>query len=211
MPLLETSKRSPFFIVSDALSHLGCETLIESLDPSPILLHPVTKLPVKTNLHGRYLEPMVDDTVASIRAEFENHYNITIADVKNVTVEWYAEGAATTAASIHTHTLRNQQWTKASQTDFIGLIFCSEYNARPPFDSDYEVYGGQIDFPTFRVQFKPVMGTMVIFPAAANFIWGVTQPAVGDLFLVKFDIVCTQSYQYDRQRHFSTDYRTWGR
>jgi hypothetical protein len=92
--------------------------------------------------------------------------------------------------------------------DFTGVIFLSDYQEQVPFDDEYEVFGGKLEFYSHKFGFNPQRGTLIIFPSDPHFINATSPIQAGDLFQIRFHITCTQPYLYN-PKNFPGNYTTW--
>jgi hypothetical protein len=87
-------------------------------------------------------------------------------------------------------------------------LFLTDYNDKPPFDEDYEVFGGKLEFPQHQFGFNPQRGTLIAFPSEPHFINMVSSILVGSLYLTKFHIATKSPLLYDPNK-FPGNYNTW--
>ncbi len=200
--------KSPFYVVQEFLSPYLCEEIIDMADFNV----PDTdkdENPVKTTrrcergqaiIYERFLH-----TIPEIQAHYQNLYKGTEA----MDFEWFPETAKGEFLCGNSKFLRNK-WLRVAQRDLTCVIFLCDYQDKVPFEKDYEVYGGKLEFPQHRFGFNPQRGTLIVFPAAPHFINMTTEILVGDLFQVRFHTATQIPLLYNPQQ-FPGDYTTWFR
>lgn len=121
--------------------------------------------------------------------------------------EWFPEESKGDFICENSEYLRHK-WLRTRQRDLTGIIFLSDYQESLPFEQDYEVYGGKLEFVQHHFSFQPKRGTLIIFPSDPHFINITSKIIAGDLFQVRFHIAATQSYLYN-PTVFPGDYSSW--
>jgi hypothetical protein len=102
----------------------------------------------------------------------------------------------------------NEKWERSNNNDFAAILFLNEYNDNPAFDSDFEVYGGQLEFLTHGFSFNPRRGTLIIFPGAPNFINNTATVTVGELNQIRIHFAAHELFVYDMNK-FLGNYKVW--
>lgn len=201
--------KSPFLIIQDFLSPKLCEQIVDGLnfiepdcdkDEKPILT-------IKSN--SRY-EQIIFDYVQNELPNIEAHYNVTYRGMKPVEFKWYPEDCKAESGFTCENAFYNKdkKWAKNKDRDLTGIIFLSDFNDKPPFESEYEVYGGKLEFVQHRFGFNANRGTLIMYPSGPHFLNQVQDIIVGDLFLAKFHIATQLPFLYD-PKQFPGDYKTW--
>jgi hypothetical protein len=88
------------------------------------------------------------------------------------------------------------------------VLFLSDYQESPSFDSEYEVYGGKLEFPQHAFGFNPRRGTLVLFPSDPHFINVTSDVFVGELFQSRLQLAASTPYFYDSEM-FPGNYTQW--
>ena len=87
-------------------------------------------------------------------------------------------------------------------------MFLSDYSENYPFDSDYEVYGGKLEFPQHDFGFNPERGTLIMYPSGPHFINAFSEVLAGDLFAARFHFGTHMPFLYNPEE-FPGDYTNW--
>ena len=102
------------------------------------------------------------------------------------------------------------EWKKVNDHDFCAILFLKDYQEEAPFDIDFEVYGGKLEFPTHNFSFLPKRGTLIIFPGNEYFINHTSDVYAGSLLQVRFHMVASveKPFKYN-SKNFKGDYNSW--
>lgn len=198
--------RSPFYVIPDFISPLMCEEIVDQLDfIVPDYTPGGVPLPsVKTDAdYEAYLFTQFQKYKDSIAAYFDSDHRATT----QFTFNWYPPGskeAMHAENSVHS----NGKWMRVYDRDITCVLFLSDYQDKPPFDDDYEVYGGKLEFPQHGFGFNAQRGTLIAFPSVPTFINGVAPVLAGSLYLVKFHIATKVPLMYNPAM-FPGNYLTW--
>lgn len=199
--------KSPFYIKQRLISPMLCEQIVESLQLRPPDVNSKDK-PLPQVLQNADLEGMLFNYVEPLVPVLEEYYSqFTYKATERMQFEWYPTDCITDFKCEHSEYLR-KKWVKVRDRDLSCLLFLSDYNDKPPFDNDYEVYGGKYEFPQHQFGFNPQRGTLIVYPSGPHFINKVAPIIVGDLFLVKFHFASTVPMLYD-PKQFQGSYKTW--
>lgn len=192
-----TTPRSPFYVIEDFISPLTCEDVILDCDfnvpdtdhEGNYVLTTKTCERAETALYQRlHAEDQIIHNVCG-------YYGVKYKGTSRMTFEWYAEGARGIARSENSDFVSGK-WMRTRARDLTGILFLSDYQDQPPFDDEYEVYGGKLEFPQHRFGFNPQRGTLVFFPSDPHFI-NVTSPIiVGDCYQVRFHVTASAPFIY---------------
>lgn len=201
------ANKSPFLVKQEFMSPLLCEDIVDTLD----LTVPDTDVedhPLRTiRMHDR-AEMMVFNYIEQIIPELEQHYDITYRGTEQMIFEWYAEECKGYEPHCENSNYVRKQWLRTKDRDLTGVIFLSDYREHTPFDDEFEVYGGKLEFPQHNFGFNPQRGTLIIFPSDPHFINNTMEILVGDLYQVRFHIAAESPLLYDPNK-YPGDYRTW--
>lgn len=199
--------KSPFFVVQNFLEPLLCENITDSLK----FFHPDTDadgIPQRTIRGHEDMDLLVYDKFSKFINNIEKHYGVKHRGVSPMIYEWYTEGCKGYIPHCENSDYTNNKWIKTSDIDFTGVIFMSEYQDTVPFDSDFEVFGGKLDFSFWNFGLNPQMGTLVIFPSCPNFVNATSTIKAGDLYQIRFNISTDKPFVYDRA-NFPGEYTEW--
>jgi hypothetical protein len=198
--------KSPFYIVGEFISPLLCESIIDAVNFT---------VPdkdreghyIKTSKTSDSAEEVLYERLQLVVPELMAHYSQIYKGTERMQFEWFPEGSEGTFVCENSEFLR-QKWLRVRPRDFTGILFLSDYQDNPPFDNDYEVYGGKLEFAQHSFGFNPTRGTLVVFPSDPHFI-NITSPVqVGDLYQVRIQLATNQPYLYN-PRDFPGNYTTW--
>jgi len=198
--------KSPFLVYEDFISPLYCEQIIEDLgfmDPDV----DVDGNPIKMSKHNEKHEEELYHAVQQIIPEVFEHYNQEYRATERMQFEYIAQGVQTSPESANSQYLR-KKWVRTKDRDISAVLFLVDYNETPPFDGEYEVYGGKLEFPQHNFSFNPTRGALVFFPAAPHFIHCNSRALAGDMFQVKMNFAAAKPFVY-QPAEFPGDYTTW--
>jgi hypothetical protein len=190
-------KRSPFLIIPEFISPLMCEEIVDEIDFNGFALDPSTNRPLKTIFNNRRCDVVIANALELAYPLIENHFGAEVGGYESISYEWFPEGCVVAPAAIDGYTLAGRRWMRSGVEDLILVVFMSEFNNKPPFDTDFEVFGGKLEFPSFGFGFKPQMGTAIVFPSAPNFVHGSSGTRLGDLFQIRVRLTTVNPYRYD--------------
>jgi hypothetical protein len=204
--------KSPFLIVKDLISPLQCEDMISRLK------HTIPNTDQKGNptvtYKGNKLSEMrITPLFNQILPEVEKYYSFETKTFTPTVFEWYPtgyNGQRSTCEGYETVSKRGKSliWNKTKDYDFTVVLFLNDYNNGTLFDSDFEVRGGKLQFPTHDFGFNPERGTAIIFPCRPNFANNISPVKAGNLNIAKFQIICKKEYAYDMD-NFPGGYAEW--
>jgi hypothetical protein len=199
--------KSPFLIKQEFVSPLSCEDLVDNLDLT-IPDQDIEGYPVRTiRMHDRN-EEMIFNRIEQIIPEIEEYYNIQYSGTEQMVFEWYSQQCKGYKPHCESSAYMKQKWVRTKNRDLTGVMFLSDYQERVPFDSDFECYGGKLEFPQHHFGFNPQRGTLIIFPSDPHFINNTTEIYAGDLYQVRFHIASVEPLLYDPAL-FVGNYTVW--
>lgn len=198
--------KSPFYVIENFVSPLTCEDIIDNV---PFVEPDVNHEGIPT------VSVCADDTYQDLlfRAfqpyipKLEQYYGYQHKGTEYFEFEWLTEGGVIPVHAENAENINNT-WVQTKQRDFTCVLFLTDYNDCPPFDDDFECYGGKLEFINHQFGFNPSRGTLIIFPSDPRFCNASSQVIAGDLYQVRFHIVAKTPYVYD-PKQFPGDYRTW--
>lgn len=201
--------KSPFLIFKEFISPLQCEEIITGNNNT----HPnfdkdgkVQPLIVANKLAEIRLTPII---VEEVIPAIESYYNVDVKGIKPFDMEWYSAGyEGKMTPRCENSVLMNGKWVRSNGNDFTGIIFLNDYRDTPPFDPEFEVFGGKLEFVTHNFGFNPERGTLIVFPGAPNFINVTGEVKVGELTQIRFHIATHELFVYDMNK-FKGNYEIW--
>lgn len=201
--------KNPFLVFEEFLSPLQCEDIIignNNTFPNYDKDNKVQPLVFGNKLAENRIIPALDANVIPL---IESHYAVDVKGIKQFMFEWYATGYEGKNPPIcENSSYISGKWTKTNTADFAGIIFLNDYNDASPFDDDFEVYGGRLEFITHKFSFNPKRGTLIIYPGAPNFINNTSAIIAGELTQIRFHIATHDPFVYDMKK-FQGNYTNW--
>jgi hypothetical protein len=122
--------------------------------------------------------------------------------------EYYAQGFGGQKPQSENSSYLRGKWLRTKNFDFTGVLWLSNFNDKVPFDGEFEVFGGKLEFPQYGFSLNPEQGTLVIFPSVPNFINSITSISLGDLYQVRIRITAKLPYLHDPKK-FPGTYIEW--
>ena len=199
--------KSPFLVVQDFLSPLLCEEIVDNLN----FMYPDTDVdghPIKTSKGHELSEEMIFPKFKVILPSIQKHFGVDYRGTEPMLFEWYPHGCDGETPHCENSNYVNRKWTKMRDRDLTCILFMCDYQETTPFDSEFEVYGGKIEFVQHQFGFNPQRGTLIVFPSGPNFINNTSPILAGDLFLARFHIATIGQYTYNPQV-FPGDFTSW--
>jgi hypothetical protein len=132
----------------------------------------------------------VDQKTPQLISIIEQYYDVKI---KNVTKAVMLNECRLTCDN----SIYKSKWIKVNEYDFSCYIPLVTYNNKPPFDIETEVYGGSLTFTSFKTKYKPVIGRLIIFPSAPNFVHIHEEAKFGTFNYVKVFLTCETPFVYN--------------
>ncbi len=198
--------KAPFYIVRNFITPKQCEIIVDDLGYySPDLN--VDGEPIKMMRNHEHSEDIVFDKFKPLIPKLEKYFNFSHRGTEPISFEFLAEGVKPEPGCENAKWI-SKKWVRTKDRDFSAVLFLSDYQDQLPFDSDYEVYGGKLEFLQHKFGFNPERGTLIVFPSGPHFINAFAEIICGDLFIAKFHEAATEPYLY-QPVNFPGDYRTW--
>ena len=198
--------KSPFYVVQNFLTPKQCEIIVDNLGYySPDLDHEGT--PIKMMRNHEESEKIVYDKFKTLIPTLEKYYNFEHRGTELMTFEFITEGVVPEAVCDNSKWI-NKKWVKTKDRDFSAIVFLSDYQENLPFDSDYEVYGGKLEFLQHKFGFNPERGTLIVYPSGPHFINAISEVIAGDLFLARFYLAGQMPFLYQPDS-FPGNYLSW--
>jgi hypothetical protein len=200
--------KSPFYVVQEFISPMLCEDLIDLCDYN-VPDQDKDGNWIKTVKTSETAEGIIYERLLLLLPELQAYYQFLYKGTERVSFEWFPQDSQGIAASENSEFLRGK-WLKTRARDFTGVLFLSEYQDTPPFEEEFEVYGGKLEFPQHKFGFNPKRGTLVLFPSDPHFINITSGVFAGDLYQARLQIAAQTPYIYNPQK-FPGNYTTWFR
>lgn len=198
--------KSPFIVYPDFLSPAQCEQVIDDLNFLQPDYDPHGK-PIRQVRHLDAANMLVYGKITPNVPSLETHYGFNYKGMTPVEFEWYPQGVGQELHSENSSYLRGK-WVRTKLHDFTGVIFLKDHVDGTTIDTEFEMYGGRMEFPQHKFTVNPIRGTLIIFPSAPHFINTITPTLVGDNVIGRFHIHATTPHVY-QPADFPGDYRTW--
>lgn len=200
--------KSPFYVVENFLSIKLCEQFVDAygFDTYP----DVNKdgKPLKMIKHSEEIQEIVHQRVLQLVPNLEKYYGDFIyLGTEPIMLEYYVPGVVPEPVCENSHWIR-KKWVRTRDRDLSGIIFLSDYQDKVPFDKEYEVYGGKLEFLQHKFSFNPQRGTLVIYPSGPHFINAISEIRAGELYLIKLHMGGKLPFIY-QPANFPGDYRSW--
>lgn len=201
------TNKSPFFIVEELLSPLICEDIIQRLN-NFLPDADIDGNPLKTVRYNKLTELRILPLIENIIPTLESYYSFELKGILPFKFEWFVEGFKVEPHRSESFKYSDKGWQQVNDVGFTGVIFLNDYNNQTPFDVDFEVNGGKLEFLTHKFGFNPTRGNLVFFPEVPNFINTTSSVRAGELNQIRFHVVPTQLYKY-KIENFQGNYKTW--
>lgn len=198
--------KSPFYVIRGFLTPKQCEIIVDNLGYYSPDINKDGK-PIKMMRHHEDSEKIIYGKFKTLIPELEKYYNFEHRGTEPVTFEFLAEGVEPEAICDSSKWIK-KRWVRTKDRDFSAVLFLSDYQDDLPFDSEYEVYGGKLEFLQHKFGFNPERGTLIVYPSSPHFINAFSQIIAGDLFVARFYMAGTMPYLYQPD-DFSGNYLSW--
>lgn len=198
--------KSPFRVYQQFLSAKACESIVDDLG---FYMPDVSEdgTPIKMFRHHEESSNTIYSHFKQVIPELERYYGFEHRGTEQFTFEFIPEGCTTDPICENSNYI-NKKWARVRDRDITGMLFLSTYQDKVPFDSDYEVYGGKLEFPQHDFGFNPERGTLIMYPSGPHFINAFAPIISGDLFVARFHLAASLPFLYDPQQ-FPGDYTNW--
>ncbi len=198
--------KSPFYVIQDFITPKLCEAIVDNLGfYSPDVDTDGT--PIKMIRYSEESETILYDRLQQYIPKLMHHYESEYRGTEQIIFEYHAQGTKPTPLCENSSYVK-KKWARTRDRDFTGVLFLSDYNDNPPFDNDYEVYGGKLEFPQHQFGFNPQRGTLIVYPSGPHFINASADIFAGDLYQARIHIASAMPYLYQPE-DFPGDYTTW--
>lgn len=198
--------KSPFYIVEEFISPLLCEEIIMLCNFS-VPNQDKDGHDIKTVTTSDQAEEILYERLMLLLPELMAYYQEIYKGTERMQFEWFPEGSKGEFICENSDFLRSK-WLRTRSRDFTGILFLSDFSDVVPFESDFEVYGGKLEFAQHRFGFNPRRGTLIVFPSDPHFINITSNILVGDLYQVRMQLATKRPYIYDPSM-FPGNFTTW--
>ena len=198
--------RSPFYVIEEFVSPLACEEIIDILNYTTPDVDKDGNSIVSLRTNERASAILYERLVFAL-PEIQAYYEFIYKGTHPIEFEWFPEGSMNVPHAENSRFLKGK-WLRTQVKDFTGVLFMCDYQEKVPFEKDYEVLGGKLEFPQHAFGFNPVRGTMVIFPSDPHFINLTTRTMIGDLYQARIHVAAQTPYLY-RPEKFPGNYLSW--
>lgn len=202
----QQSSKSPFYVIQNFISPLMCEKVLDLVNFTTPDRDPEGR-PIPMVRSCDLAEEVLFPKMSEIRADVMNHYGIGYKGTERMQFLWFPTSTKGEPGCENSEYLR-KKWLRVRNRDLTAVLFLSDYQDKLPFDGDYEVYGGKLEFPQWKFGFNPERGTLVFFPSVPHFINAVSPVLAGDLFFVKIHIAASQPFLFD-PKQYPGDLNSW--
>ena len=198
--------KSPFIVHRDFLSPKICEDIVCALGFYTPDFNKEGK-PIKMVREHEDAESIIFEKFQLIIPTLEQYYGFNHRGTEPISFEYYAEGVESQPQSENSNMV-NKKWARTKDRDLSCVLFLCDYQDNVPFDNDYEVYGGKLEFLTHQFGFNPQRGTLIVYPSGPNFVNIVSPIFVGDSIMARFHIASMLPYVYN-PNNFPGNYTNW--
>lgn len=174
---------SPFIIIENAISPLQCEEVVDSMEFLSLDVDKTGNSRLTTKMSD-FGSAMIDPIVRGLDNQITAKYGSSIFGLDKTRVCWADHSVQPGPICDNSIHVKNK-WLRVHDRDLTVVVFLSDYNEQPPFDGEFEVYGGKMEFPSHGFGFNPIRGTMIIMPADPHFTHIFSPISAGDLYISK--------------------------
>jgi hypothetical protein len=198
--------KSPFVVIPNFISPSLCEQIVDNVGfNKPVINN--NGVPLASSVRDDEYDQVLFARLKPHIKSFEQYYDFQYSSTERFSFEWLPLDCQ---MDVHCENAeyRDNAWIKNKNRDFTGVIFLCNFNERAPFDTDFECYGGKLEFINHQFSFNPNRGTLVLFPSEPRFCNASSRVIAGDAYQARFHIAAKSSYIHDMSK-FPGDYRSW--
>lgn len=199
--------KSPFMIFEDFVSPMLCEEIVDEIGFAAPSMDPETKKVAHQSLHDDEFERIIFERFIPLVPSIEKYFGFEYKGTERIHFEEVPSGSQIDPHCESCEYIENQ-WVKTKARDFCGIVFLTDYNDNPPFDDEFECYGGKLEFLNHKFGFNPQRGTLIIFPSDPRFTNTSSKVVVGQLDQIRIHIAAKTPYFYN-PKLFPGNYTTW--
>ena len=200
------SPKSPFKVYQNFISPKACEKIVDDLGFYLPDVN-VEGEPMKMTRHHPKSNDLIYEYAKNIIPELQSYYGYQHRGTETITFEYIPEGCSPEPISENSNYV-GKKWARVRDRDISAILFLSSHQDHIPFDSDYEVYGGKLEFPQHNFGFNPERGTLITYPSGPHFINAFAPIIAGDLFVARFHFAAEMPYLYN-PNNFPGNYTNW--
>lgn len=198
--------KSPFLIYDNIISPLLCEEIIANVGfPIPTSNEDST-VNISSTTDSQY-EELIYNKIEQLIPSIEQYFKFKHKGTTQFNFEWIPQSSYIPIRAENSEYINNS-WVRTKARDFTAILFLSEYNETPDFDSDFECCGGCLEFVNHDFSIHPSRGSLVIFPCDPRFSNATSLVKVGDAYQIRFHFVASDPWLY-QPSNFPGDLRTW--
>lgn len=198
--------KSPFLIFEDFLTPKQCEQIVDDLD----FYSPDTNQdgkPIKSYKFKESCQQLIFNRFQPLIDNIVQYYETQYRGTEQITFEYFAQGTAGQPLCENSDYLR-KKWVRTKNHDLTGVVFLCDYNENVPYDGEYEVYGGKLEFPQHGFGFNPQRGTLIMYPSGPHFINATNDIICGDLVQARIHVATKTPFLYNPAK-FPGNYKSW--
>lgn len=202
----EPSVKSPFIIIENSMSPLRCEEIISAAD---FLMPDIDKFNKPIETTKIINEGTIDfkEIIVKNKETIEQTYGSGILHIDPTRII-FTDSTVVPRPQCDNSTRIKSKWLRVHNRDLTALTFLCDYNDKPPFDSDFEVFGGKIEFPSYGFGFNPIRGTTIIFPSDPHFSHVFSPVQLGEMYITKTFITLQSPLLYS-SNNFPGTWKEW--
>jgi hypothetical protein len=198
--------KSPFLAVENFLSGKQCEDIVDNLG-FYVPDYDTAGKPIKMSRHHERSESVIYSKFKQYLPRITEHYGIEHRGTEHISFEFLAQETFIEPMCDNSKYI-NKKWTRVYDRDISCVLFLCDYQDSPPFDSDFEVYGGKLEFIQHGFGFNPQRGTLIVYPSGPHFINATSTILAGDAYQAKFHIAATKPFVY-KPADYPGNYLSW--
>lgn len=199
--------KSPFLVFEEFMSPQRCEDLVDGCNFSEVPDYGSTGKPLKMVKQNDYVDQSMYARLQPCIPQIEQYYSIQYHGTERTQVEWIPAGCIP-SVSCENSEFVNGKWVRTKRRDLTAILFLSDFNSSPPFDTEFEVYGGKLEFPQHKFGFNPQRGTLIVFPSDPHFLNAASAVSIGNAFQARLHIASQTPMLYDPAQ-YPGNYTQW--
>lgn len=200
------SIKSPFYVIEEFVSPMMCEDILDMIDFN-VPNQDKDGDEVQTNKSSERAEAVIFNRLQHIVPDLEAYYGLSYKGTERIQFEWFPPGTGSQPQSENASFVHGK-WLRTRTRDLSAILFLTDYQENSPFEADYEVYGGKLEFPQHKFGFNPQRGTLIVFPSDPHFINLTSTVFAGDAFQARIQMAAKTPYLYDPTK-FQGNYLSW--
>jgi len=164
--------------------------------------------PIPMIFQQEKISNLIFNTLKPHITSIETHFSISYTGITPTKFTWSSTNTPQSLPICENSKRIDNVWTRIHNFDLTCVLFLSDFNDKPPFDNDFEVYGGKLEFPSWGFGFNPTRGTLIIYPSVPNFINITSKVEYGNLVVGKFNIATKIPFLFDIKQ-YPGDITSW--